>query len=561
MAYNNLPRDIEEFRQYVRDFAEKKVKPVAFQLDQQKEFPHEIVKEMGELGFFAIPFEEKWGGAGLTQKHYAVAVEELSRVDGGVGVIVSAHTSLGTWGLAEWGTDEQKEKYLRPLLDGTSIGGFGLTEDNAGSDSAGTETRAEDKGDYYLLNGKKIYITNAPEAQTYLVTAVTEPGKGNHGISMFIVDKDFEGFTFSQPYDKLGIRSSITAELHFKDVKVPKENLLGELGKGFKQAMMILDGGRIGIASQALGIAQGAYESAKEYSMQREQFGQAVGRFQYNQFILADMATEIKAARLLVYDAADKKEDHVKGYGKDAAMAKLYASDLAEKITSKALQLYGGSGFIKGVDVERFYRDSKITQIYEGTNEIMKLVIAGYILPRPEKTATDKPKKQKSIVGERKVEIFKGDPKESAKKLVEALKADGYTFDKKDVDPDFSFEDADRVVSFGMGIGEEQNVEVVKELAKETGAAVGGSRPIAEVKRYVPMDRYIGLSGQKFKGDLYIGVGISGAVQHLLGIKDVKTIVAINNDEAAPFFKACDYGIVGDFHEVVPALIEEIKNA
>lgn len=561
MAYENLPRDIEEFRQYVRDFAEKKVKPVAFQLDQQKEFPHEIVKEMGELGFFAIPFEERWGGAGLTQKHYAVAVEELSRVDGGVGVIVSAHTSLGTWGIAEWGTDEQKEKYLRPLLDGRSIGGFGLTEDNAGSDSAGTETRAEDKGDHYLLNGKKIYITNAPEAQTYLVTAVTEPGKGNHGISMFIVDKDFEGFTFSQPYDKLGIRSSITAELHFKDVKIPKENLLGELGKGFKQAMMILDGGRIGIASQALGIAQGAYESAKEYSLQREQFGQAVGRFQYNQFILADMATELKAARLLVYDAADMKENHVKGYGKDAAMAKLYASDLAEKITSKALQLYGGSGFIKGVDVERFYRDSKITQIYEGTNEIMRLVIAGYILPRPEKTPTDKPKKQKSIVGERKVQIFKGDAKESAKKLVEALKADGYTFDKKDVEADFSFEDADRVVAFGMGIGEEQNIEVVKELAKETGAAVGGSRPIAEVKRYVPLDRYIGLSGQKFKGDLYIGVGISGAVQHLLGIKDVKTIVAINNDEAAPFFKACDYGIVGDFHEVVPALIEEIKNA
>ncbi len=561
MTYDNLPKDIEEFRKYVRDFAEKKVKPVAFQLDQQKEFPHEIVKEMGELGFFAIPFEEKWGGAGLTQKHYAVAVEELSRVDGGVGVIVSAHTSLGTWGLAEWGTDEQKEKYLRPLLDGTSIGGFGLTEDNAGSDSAGTQTTAVDKGDHYLLNGKKIYITNAPEAQTYLVTAVTEPGKGNHGISMFIVDKDFEGFSFSAPYDKLGIRSSITAELHFKDVKVPKENLLGELGKGFKQAMMILDGGRIGIASQALGIAQGAYESAREYALQREQFGQAVARFQYNQFTLAEMATELKAARLLVYDAADKKEDHVKGYGKDAAMAKLYASDLAEDITSKALQLYGGSGFIKGVDVERFYRDSKITQIYEGTNEIMKLVIASYILPRPEKTATDKPKKQKSVVGERKVEIFKGDPKESAKKLVEALKTDGYTFDNKDVAEDYSFEDADRVVSFGMGIGEEQNVEVVKELAKEAGAAVGGSRPIAEVKRYVPLDRYIGLSGQKFKGDLYIGVGISGAVQHLLGIKEVKTIVAINNDESAPFFKACDYGIVGDFHEVVPALIEEIKNA
>ncbi|BFL71897.1 acyl-CoA dehydrogenase family protein [Anaerococcus nagyae] len=569
MSYN-LPKDIEEFRQYVRDFAEKKVKPIAFQLDQTKEFPKEIVKGMGELGLFGIPFPEKWGGAGLSQKHYAIAVEELSRVDGGVGVILSAHTSLGTWGINEFGTDEQKEKYLKPLCDGRSIGGFGLTEDNAGSDSAGTETTAEDKGEYYLLNGKKIYITNAPEAQTYLVTAVTEPGKGNHGISMFIVDKDFEGFTFSEPYDKLGIRSSVTAELHFDNVKVPKENLLGELGKGFKQAMMILDGGRIGIAAQALGISQGAYESAKEYTIQREQFGRSIAQFQNTQFMLADMATQIKAARLLVYDAADKKENHEKGYGKDAAMAKLFASDLADKVTSDALQLYGGSGFIKGVDVERHYRDAKITQIYEGTNQIMRVVIASYLLPRPEKsekgenkeTGEKRRRKPKtSIVGDRKKEIFKGDPKESAKKLVEALKADGYTFDKKDMDPDYAFEDSDRVVSFGMGIGEEQNKEIIKELAKETGAAIGGSRPVAEVKRYLPLDRYIGLSGQKFKGDLYIAVGISGALQHLQGITDVKTIVAINNNESAPFFKNCDYGIVGDFHEVVPALIEEIKKA
>src|SRR5699024_1171855 len=292
----------------------------------------------------------------------------------------------------EFGTEEQKEKYLRPLVDGTQIGGFGLTEENAGSDSAVTETTAVDKGDHYLLNGKKIFITNAPAAQTYLVTAVTEPGKGNHGISMFIVDKDFEGFTFSEPYDKLGIRSSITAELHFKDVKVPKENLLGELNKGFKYAMMILDGGRIGIASQALGIAQGAYESAMDHAMHREQFGKAIGRFQYNSFTLAQMATELKAARLLIYDAAKKKDAHVKGYGKDAAMAKLYASDLAERLTSEALQLYGGSGFIKGSDVERFYRDAKITQIYEGTNEIMKLVISGYILPRDKNAKKEAPK-------------------------------------------------------------------------------------------------------------------------------------------------------------------------
>lgn len=560
----NLPKDLEEFRKVVREFAEEKVKPIAFHLDQTKEFPADIVKEMGEMGLMGIPFDEKYGGAGLTNEHYAIAVEELSRVDGGVGVICSAHTSLGTWGINEFGSEEQKEKYLRPLVDGTQIGGFGLTEENAGSDSAGTETTAVDKGDYYLLNGKKIFITNAPAAQTYLVTAVTEPGKGNHGISMFIVDKDFEGFTFSEPYDKLGIRSSITAELHFKDVKVPKENLLGELNKGFKYAMMILDGGRIGIASQALGIAQGAYESALDYAMYREQFGKAVGRFQYNSFTLAQMATELKAARLLIYDAAKKKDKHVKGYGKDAAMAKLYASDLAERLTSEALQLYGGSGFIKGSDVERFYRDAKITQIYEGTNEIMKLVIAGYILPRDKKAKAEKEaskaKAKEESQDTNKKEIFTGDPKEAAKKLVEALVADGYDLKKDAVDLEGHVEDADRVVAVGMGLGEAQNVEIAKELANVTGSVLGSSRPAAQVRKYVPLRQYIGVSGRKFTGDLYIGIGISGAGQHLRGVQDAKKVVVINNDESAPFFKHCDYGIVGDFHEVVPALIEEIKN-
>ena len=558
MSYN-LPKDLEEFRKVVRDFAEEKVKPIAFHLDQTKEFPEDIVKEMGQMGLMGIPFPEKYGGAGLTNEHYAIAVEELSRVDGGVGVICSAHTSLGTWGINEFGTEEQKEKYLRPLCDGTQIGGFGLTEEDAGSDSAGTKTTAVDKGDYYLLNGKKIFITNAPEAQTYLVTAVTEPGKGNHGISMFIVDKDFEGFTFSEPYDKLGIRSSITAELHFKNVKVPKENLLGEFNKGFKYAMMILDGGRIGIASQALGIAQGAYESALDYSMNRIQFGKAVGRFQYNSFTLAQMATELKAARLLIYDAAKKKDAHLPGYGKDSAMAKLYASDLAERLTSEALQLYGGSGFIKGSDVERFYRDAKITQIYEGTNEIMKLVISGYILPR-DKSAKKEAPKAAPVEDGRKKEIFTGDAKEAAKKLVEALVKDGFELKKDAVDVEGPIDGAERVVAVGMGLGEEQNLAVAKELAETTGAVLGSSRPAAQVRKYVPLNKYIGITGRKFTGELYIGIGISGAGQHLRGVQDAKTVVVINNDEAAPFFEHCDYGIVGDFHEVVPALIEEINN-
>ena len=558
MAFDNLPRDIEEFRTYVREFAEKKIKPIAFQLDNTKEFPKEIVKEMGEIGLLSVPFDQEYGGAGLSQMHYTVLVEEISRVDAGCGTIIAAHTSLGTWGIQEWGTDEQKEKYLRPLLDGRSLGGFGLTEDNAGSDSAGTETTAVDKGDHYLLNGKKIYITNAPHAQTYLVTAVTEPGKGNHGISMFIVDKYFEGFTFSEPYDKLGIRSSITAELHFKNVKVPKENLLGELGKGFKQAMIILDSGRIGVGAQALGIAQGAYESALNYTKQREQFGKAIAYFQNTQFMLADMATKIKAGRLLCYDAS-KRKDNGETFAMEAAMAKMYCSDLAAEVTTNALQLYGGSGFIKGVDVERFYRDAKITQIYEGTNQIMRMVIASYLLPRPEKKS-DKAKEKKSVVGDRKKQIFKGDVKESVKKFVQALKDEGYTFDNARPEADTNFEKSDRIVVAGMGIGEEQNLNLVNDFAKEVDASVGASRPVSEVKHYLPLDRYLGLSGQNWAGDLYIGVGVSGAVQHLLGIKDVKTICVINNDEAAPFFENCDYGIVGDFHEVLPVLIEEIKN-
>src|SRR5699024_8531280 len=364
-------------------------------------------------------------------------------------------------------------------------------------------------------------------------------------ISMFIVDKDFEGFTFSEPYDKLGIRSSITAELHFKDVKVPKENLLGELNKGFKYAMMILDDGRIGIACQALGIAQGAYESAMDHAMHREQFGKAIGRFQYNSFTLAQMATELKAARLLIYDAAKKKDAHVKGYGKDAAMAKLYASDLAERLTSEALQLYGGSGFIKGSDVERFYRDAKITQIYEGTNEIMKLVISGYILPRDKNAKKEAPKaKETKQEDTDKKQIFTGDPKEAAKKLVKDLVADGYDQKNDAVDLESPVEDADRVVAVGMGLGEVQNLEMAKELANVTGSVLGSSRPAAQVRKYVPLRQYIGVSGRKFAGELYIGIGISGASQHLRGLEDAKKVVVINNDESELFFNRCDYGIV-----------------
>ncbi|WP_311370532.1 acyl-CoA dehydrogenase family protein [Anaerococcus hydrogenalis] len=551
----------EALRKKVREFAEEKVKPIAFELDQNNEFPDEIVKEMGELGFLGIPYPKKYGGQGLDVMSYAITVEELSRVDGGVGVICSAHTSLGSWPIFAFGTEEQKKKYLIPLAKGEKIGAFGLTEENAGSDAGGTETTAELDldGERYILNGKKIFITNAPKADTYVVFAVTTPGIGTHGISAFIVEKGMEGFTCSDHYDKLGIRSSCTAELHFDNVKVPKENLLGKEGQGFKIAMATLDGGRIGIASQALGIAQGAYESALSYAKEREQFGMPIAHLQANTFKLADMATYLKAARLMIYSAAEMKENHER-YSADAAMAKQFASDLASKITNEALQMYGGSGFIKGIDVERFYRDSKITQIYEGTNEIMRVVVGAHTVGRAPKVKTVGSKKKSGpIAGVRKGEIYEGDPKEAVKKLVAALKKDGYDF-TVGIDPYTPIPDAERIVVAGRGIGDKENMKLIEDLAYQAGAAISSSRPVAETLKYVDINRYVGMSGQTFKGNLYIGVGVSGAGQHLKGIKNASTIVAINNSKNAPIFNNCDYGIVGDAMEVLPLLIKELDN-
>mgnify|MGYP000364728372 FL=1 len=284
-------KEQEEFRMKVRHFAEEEVKPIAFLLDKENQFPQEAVKKMGELGFMGIPYPKEYGGAGMDVISYAIAVEELSRVDGGTGVILSAHVSLGSWPIFAYGTEEQKQKYLIPLAKGEKIGAFGLTEPNAGSDAGGTETTAVLEGDHYVLNGGKIFITNAPYADTYVVFASTNPEEGTRGISAFIVEKGMEGFTYGDHYDKLGIRSSSTAELIFNNVRVPKENLLGKEGQGFKIAMATLDGGRIGIASQALGIAQGAYEHALEYAKERVQFGKPIAQQQVISFKLADMAT------------------------------------------------------------------------------------------------------------------------------------------------------------------------------------------------------------------------------------------------------------------------------
>ena len=550
----------EEFRAKVRAWAEEVVKPIAVELDLDNKFPDEAVKEMGKkkLDIMGIPYGKEYGGAGLDVISYAIAVEELSRVDGGVGVILSAHTSLGSYPIAAFGTEEQKKKYLTPLAKGEKIGAFGLTEPEAGSDAGGTETTAVLNGDHYILNGEKIFITNAPKADTYVVFAVTTPGIGTKGISAFIVEKGWEGFEFGEHYNKLGIRSSSTAQLLFSDVKVPKENLLGKEGQGFKIAMQTLDGGRIGIAAQALGIAQGAYEAALEYAKDRIQFGRPIAQQQAIAFKLSDMATKLRAARLLVYSAAYLKEKH-EPYGMEAAMAKQYASDIGLEVVNDALQIHGGNGYIKGAYmVERAYRDAKICTIYEGTNEIQRVVISAAILgkmPKSPAAAVAGPMAKKGpITGERRNIIFKeGSAQDKVNALVAALQKDGIDF-SVGIDINTPIVDAERVVSAGKGIGGKENMKLVENLAKAAGAAIGCSRPVAEELRYLPINRYVGMSGQKFNGNLYIACGISGANQHLKGIKNASIIVAINMKASAKIFKNADYGIVGDVTEILPLL-------
>ncbi|HCO73874.1 MAG TPA: acyl-CoA dehydrogenase [Clostridium sp.] len=550
----------EAFRAKIREFAETEVKPQAFMLDQESKFPTETIEKLGKMGVLGTPYLKKYGGLGLDILSYAIAVEELSRVDGGTGVILSAHVSLGTYPIFAYGTEEQKQKYMIPLAKGEKIGAFGLTEPNAGSDAGGTETTAELEGDYYILNGGKIFITNADKADTYVVFAVTTPDIGVKGISAFIVEKGWKGFTFGDHYDKMGIRSSATAELVFNNVKVPKENLLGEEGQGFKIAMGTLDGGRIGIAAQALGIAQGAYENALEYSKERIQFGKPICQQQVISFKLADMATKLRAARFLVYSAAELKENH-EPYSMEAAMAKQYASDICLEVVNDALQIFGGTGYLKGMDIERAYRDAKICTIYEGTNEIQRMVIASHIIGKMPKNE-DRAKKGSAggVTGARKKMIMKdGTAEERVAKLIEALKADGYDF-TVGIDINTPISKAERVVSVGKGIGEEKNMELAKALAIQVGAAIGSSRPVAETLKYLPLNRYVGMSGQKFNGNLYIACGISGAGQHLKGIKDATTIVAINNNPNAPIFKNADYGIVGDLLEIMPLLTDALDN-
>ncbi len=374
-----LSKEHEMARQLFRTFASEEVKPLAQEVDEQERFPTETVEKFKRYGFMGIPFDKEYGGQGCDILTYILAVEEISKVCATTGVILSAHTSLCGSPINEYGTIEQKKKYLTKVASGEALGAFGLTEPGAGTDASGQQTRAVPDGDNYILNGTKIFITNAEYADIYIVLAMTDKSLGTKGISAFIVERSFPGFSIGKKELKMGIRGSATCELIFQDCIVPKENLLGKEGEGFKIAMKTLDGGRIGIAAQALGIAQGAIDETVKYTKERKQFGKAISKFQNTQFQLADMQTKTDAARLLVYRAAVLK-DSKQPYGVEAAMAKLFAAETAMEVTTKAVQLHGGYGYTRDYPVERMMRDAKITEIYEGTSEVQKMVISANML-------------------------------------------------------------------------------------------------------------------------------------------------------------------------------------
>lgn len=368
-----------QLREMVRDFALNEVAPTAQERDEQARFDREIWDKLAELGLTGIPWPEEYGGAGFDYLAYVIAVEELSRVCASTGVTLSAHTSLAGWPVYKFGTEEQKQKYLRPMAEGKKIGAYCLTESGSGSDAGAMKTTAVLDGDKYVLNGSKIFITNGGIADIYIVFALTNPEAKTRGVSAFIVESSFPGFQVGKKEDKMGIRSSPTAEMIFDNCRVPKENLLGAEGEGFKIAMQTLDGGRNGIAAQAVGIAQGALDAAVEYATEREQFGKPIAANQGISFKLADMATAVEASRLLTYQAAWLESEGLP-YGKASAMAKLMAGDTAMKVTTEAVQVFGGYGYTKEYPVERYMRDAKITQIYEGTQEIQRLVISRMLI-------------------------------------------------------------------------------------------------------------------------------------------------------------------------------------
>lgn len=374
-----LTKEQETVKRLVREFAEAEVEPIAAEIDEECRFPVETVDKMSHFGLMGIPFSAEHGGAGGDYISFAVTVEELSRVCGTTGLICSAHTSLCCWPIFAYGTDEQRAAYLPKLLSGRYLGAFGMTEPSAGTDATGMQTRAEDMGDHWLLNGTKIFVTNGGYADVFIVMAMTDKAKGIKGITAFIVEKEDEGFSIGKTENKMGICASSTTELVFRDCKIPKDRVLGKIGEGYKIAMSAFDVEKIGIASQALGIAQGALDATIKYMKGRKQFGKKISQFQALQFEIANMVTQIEAARLLVYKAADMMNRQIV-FSKNAAMAKLFASETAMYVTTKAVQLHGGYGYTKDYPVERMMRDAKVTEIYSGTSEVQKMVISAAVI-------------------------------------------------------------------------------------------------------------------------------------------------------------------------------------
>lgn len=374
----NLSEEHIQLQQTFREFAENEVKPLAKELDETERFPAETVQKMAEMGMMGLPIPEELGGSGVDQLGYVLAVEELSKVCATTGIILSAHTSLCCWPIMTFGTEEQKEKYLKPLASGQKLGAFALTEPSAGTDASMQKSTAVLDGDHYILNGNKVFITNAGAADVFIVFAMTDKEQGTRGITAFILERDMPGFTMGKPENKMGLRASSTCELVFDNVRVPVENRLGAEGKGFKIAMATLDGGRIGVGAQAVGIAQGAIDEAVKFTKERIQFGRRISQFQNTQFTLADMQTRTDAARMLVWRAAAAEQEG-QPYTHLAAMAKLFASETASYVTNRAVQLCGGYGYTKDYPVERMMRDAKVTEIYEGTSEVQRMVISGWM--------------------------------------------------------------------------------------------------------------------------------------------------------------------------------------
>ena len=367
-----------ELQASFKEFAENEIRPLAKEIDETERFPLESIKKMAEMGMMGLPIPEEYGGSGVDQLGYVLEIEELAKVCATTAIIVSAHTSLCCWPILKFGTEEQKQKSLIPLARGEKLGAFALTEPSAGTDASMQKSTAMPDGDAYVLNGSKIFITNAGAADVFIVFAMTDKEQGTRGISAFIVERDMPGFSISKPENKMGLRASSTCELIFDNVRIPKENLLGQEGKGFKIAMATLDGGRIGVAAQATGIAQGAIDEAVKYTTERIQFGRRISQFQNTQFTLADMQTKTDAARLLMWRAAAAEQDG-QPYTHLAAMAKLFAAETASYVTNRAVQLFGGYGYSKDYPVERMMRDAKVTEIYEGTSEVQKMVISGFM--------------------------------------------------------------------------------------------------------------------------------------------------------------------------------------